>query len=62
MIWESWQDFIAMGGYASYVWGSLLAVVGLLAVEVIALQWRCRGILRRHAQRIEHESFKGGGQ
>lgn len=61
MIWENWQDFIAMGGYAFYVWGSLLAVVGLLAVEVVALQWRRRAILRRHAQRIERESFKGTG-
>lgn len=50
-----------MGGYAFYVWGSLLVVVGLLAAEVIALQWRRQAILRRHAQRIERESFKGTG-
>jgi heme exporter protein D len=26
MIWDSWNDFIAMGGYGRYVWGSLAAV------------------------------------
>jgi heme exporter protein D len=45
MNWDSWSDFIAMGGYARYVWGSF-AVVGIaLAGEQSAL------ILRWHAAR-----------
>ncbi len=61
MIWQSWQEFFAMGGYAPYVWGSLLVVFGLLAAEVIGLQWRRRAILQRHAQQIERASFKRTG-
>ena len=61
MIWQSWQEFFAMGGYAFYVWGSLLVVLGLLAAEVIGLQWRRRAILQRHAQQIERVSFKRTG-
>ena len=61
MIWQSWQAFFSMGGYAPYVWGSLVVVFGVLAAEVIGLQWRRRAILRRHAQRIERASLKGAG-
>lgn len=61
MIWQSWQEFFAMGGYALYVWGSLVVVLGVLAAEVIGLQWRRRAILQRHAQRIERASFKRTG-
>ncbi|MEO7579839.1 MAG: heme exporter protein CcmD [Massilia sp.] len=36
MIWNSWADFLAMGGYGRYVWGSFgvvaLAVAGELAL------------------------------
>ena len=31
MIWASWSDFFAMGGYAFYVWGSYAATFALLA-------------------------------
>lgn len=61
MIWQSWQEFFAMGGYALYVWGSLVVVFGVLAAEVIGLQWRRRAILQRHAQQIERASFTRTG-
>ena len=35
MNWDSWNDFLAMGGYARYVWGSFGAVLLALAGE----QW-----------------------
>lgn len=57
MIWQSWQEFFAMGGYALYVWGSLVVVFGLLAAEVISLRLRRRAILQQHAQRRERASF-----
>lgn len=57
MIWQSWQEFFAMGGHALYVWGSLLVVFALLAAEIICLQWRRRAILQRHAQQVERASF-----
>jgi heme exporter protein D len=42
--WSSLSDFAAMGGYALYVWGSYLMVLGALAWEVVVLRQR-----RRHA-------------
>ena len=35
MIWHSWADFWAMGGYAVYVWGSMGVTFALLAVEAL---------------------------
>ena len=44
MIWQSWNDFFKMGGYALYVWGSLIVVAIFMAVEVIALRYRNKSI------------------
>jgi heme exporter protein D len=38
MIWNSWADFWAMGGYAVYVWGSVGVTFALLAVEVLQVR------------------------
>jgi heme exporter protein D len=40
--WNGWDDFIAMGGYGFYVWGSYLVTLGLLAVELVLLGLRKR--------------------
>jgi heme exporter protein D len=45
MIWESWSDFFAMGGYALYVWGSLVVVFGCMVCEVIAVALRRKTIM-----------------
>ncbi len=42
MNWHSLQDFLAMGGYGAYVWGSFAAVGALMALEVWALARRER--------------------
>ena len=34
MIWSSWSDFWAMGGYGLYVWGSMVVTFLLMALEV----------------------------
>lgn len=44
MIWESWSDFFAMGGYALYVWGSFIVVFGCMAGEVLLLAQRGQSI------------------
>ena len=36
MNWNSWSDFIHMGGYGPYVWGSLGTMVIAMSIEV----WR----------------------
>ena len=45
MIWQSWNDFWAMGGYGLYVWGSYAVTLGLIATEVVMLVSRKRNIL-----------------
>ena len=42
MNWASWSDFIVMGGYATYVWGSYLVTFAILAVEIVLLRQRGR--------------------
>lgn len=44
MIWESWSDFFAMGGYALYVWGSFIMVFSLMLCEVFLLTLRGKSI------------------
>jgi heme exporter protein D len=52
MIWNSWSDFFAMGGYALYVWGSIVAVAGCMFVEIASLMLRRKSILsQRNMQR-----------
>ena len=38
MIWNSWQDFWAMGGYGLYVWGSFGMTLMCIAGEVWLLR------------------------
>lgn len=44
MIWNSFGDFLNMGGYALYVWGSVIVTFGFMAVEVLILTLRRRTI------------------
>ena len=46
MIWSSWSEFIAMGGYGLYVWGSFGVTALLMVLEVVSLRAR-RNALRR---------------
>lgn len=58
MNWNSWQDFIAMGGHGLYVWGSLGMVLAVIAAEQITLAARRRAailaIQARHPDRRQH--------
>jgi heme exporter protein D len=42
MTWGSLDNFLAMGGYALYVWGSYGMTALLIAVEIVALRARRR--------------------
>jgi len=55
MHWNSLSEFINMGGYGTYVWGSYLVTFVLLTAEVIALQARKRK-LKRSAPRERLET------
>ena len=51
--WSSWSDFIAMGGYGLYVWGSFGAAALLVAAELWQVFSRRRELLLR-APPIHH--------
>jgi len=46
MNWANFSDFLDMGGYGLYVWGSYLVTAGILAWEVALLVQRRRRALR----------------
>ena len=47
MNWSSWSDFLAMGGYGLYVWGSFGMCALVLALEVGLLSARRRAALQQ---------------
>jgi heme exporter protein D len=47
MIWHTWSEFLAMGGYAPYVWGSVGATAAGVALEGLALRARRRTALSK---------------
>ncbi len=46
MVWNSWSDFVAMGGYGLYVWGSFGVTAAVLAAEIWAVAARRRALSR----------------
>jgi heme exporter protein D len=50
MNWHSWSEFLAMGGYALYVWGSYAVTLVVLIGEIVALAMRRRGVIERLAK------------
>ena len=46
MIWNSWADFVAMGGYGLYVWGSFGVTAAVIAAEVWSIAARRRALMR----------------
>ncbi|WP_328589865.1 heme exporter protein CcmD [Derxia lacustris] len=51
LYWQSFGDFIAMGGYGRYVWGSALVTLALLAGEQLLLGARRRAAIERIHER-----------
>lgn len=47
MKWGSVSEFLAMGGYGFYVWGSYLVTVGCMVAEVLLLRARRRTLVER---------------
>jgi len=44
---NSWNEFITMGGYGLYVWGSLGMVLVCLGIELTGLQARFKSLVSR---------------
>lgn len=51
MIWGSLSEFLNMGGYGLYVWGSYAAALVLMTAEPLLAQRRLRDALRDAARR-----------
>jgi heme exporter protein D len=49
IVWQSWSDFLAMGGYGLYVWGSFAMTAVVLLFEMWALRAKRRALLRDEA-------------
>ena len=47
--WASWSDFVAMGGYGLYVWGSFGVTALVLLIEVGSLSVRRKAVQRMAA-------------
>jgi heme exporter protein D len=59
MNWKSLDDFIAMGGYGFYVWGSYLVTAVVITTEILMLRARRRAVDKiRQAQRSLSEQVK----
>ncbi|HEX7640915.1 MAG TPA: heme exporter protein CcmD [Burkholderiaceae bacterium] len=54
MIWNSWSEFFAMGGYGLYVWGSAGVVAVCMFGEMAGLRMRRKAAIEqlRVAQRV----------
>ena len=44
MIWATWSDFAAMGGYGLYVWGSFAVTALVIAGEIWSVVARRRAL------------------
>ena len=56
MQWNSFSEFILMGGYWPYVWGSYAVTFVLLAAELIMLRSRKRRVTEQAAVRRQLET------
>jgi heme exporter protein D len=61
MTWNSTAEFLAMGGYGGYVWGSFGVVAVLLGIESVLVARRRTAALRSLrqqalAERLEKEA------
>jgi heme exporter protein D len=52
MQWNSVSEFLDMGGYALYVWGSF----GISALVVVAEIWQVRAKRREVLRNLSHET------
>ena len=60
--WQSFSDFLAMGGYGFYVWGSFGATPLILAVEPILAVRRRTQLIARLKRQLRAEAKSAGNQ
>ena len=60
-MWNSSAEFLAMGGYALYVWCSFGACALVFLLEPLAIRARHRTIVRRLQREVLAEQFDQKG-
>jgi heme exporter protein D len=60
-MWNSPEEFFAMGGYALYVWSSFGVTALILVWEPIAILVRRKAIMQRLQREIRAEKFDKEG-
>ncbi|MCL2830615.1 MAG: heme exporter protein CcmD [Betaproteobacteria bacterium] len=61
MYWNSFSDFLAMGGYAFYVWGSFLVTALVMTAEPLLLRRRRQQLIARLKRQLDAENRAGQG-
>lgn len=56
MNWASWSDFFAMGGYATYVWGSYAVTFVIIAAEIVLVRRRGRSARDKIARSVKRNT------
>ena len=54
--WNSFSDFIAMGGYGFYVWGSFGATALIMAIEPIVVMRNRKNTIARLKRQLRAET------
>lgn len=54
--WNSFSDFVAMGGYAGYVWGSFGVTAFVMVVEPIVVSRNRSSVIKRLQRQIRAEN------
>jgi heme exporter protein D len=54
--WNSWNEFVAMGGYGFYVWGSYFVTAALMVIELLVVAQR----KRRAAAQLSAQDERAG--
>ena len=54
--WNSFADFIAMGGYGFYVWGSFGATVLIMAIEPIVVMRNRKNTIARLKRQLRADA------
>lgn len=58
MNWNGWSDFVHMGGYALYVWGSFGVTAILIAGEILLLGMRRKKALKLALRAVQYGKVK----
>jgi heme exporter protein D len=61
MSFSSWAEFMAMGGYGLYVWGSLGMCVAVALAEMGQLKLRRQALTIEAGHDIEHDTLHDAG-